>query len=47
MSFRKELAETAKRLVRPGFGLLAADESNPTLGKKFESIKVPNEEPYR
>ena len=41
--YRKELAETAKQLVRRGFGILAADESNPTLGKKFDPLGVPNE----
>jgi fructose-bisphosphate aldolase class I len=28
--------------VRPGFGLLAADESTGTIGKRFEKINVPN-----
>jgi hypothetical protein len=32
--FRKELAETAKKITRPGYGILAADESGPTIGKK-------------
>lgn len=41
--YRKELAETAKHLVRRGYGILAADESNPTLGKKFDPLGIPNE----
>jgi len=28
--------------VRPGFGILAADESTGTIGKRFEKIKVEN-----
>lgn len=45
--FRKELQETAQHLCRPGFGLLAADESVPTLGKKFAPLNVENIEPNR
>ena len=30
--FKEELIETAKRIARPGFGILAADESNGTIG---------------
>lgn len=45
--YRKELQETANRLCRPGVGLLAADESTGTLGKKFVTINVENVEPNR
>jgi len=45
--YRKELAETAKRIVRPGFGILAADESTGTIGKKFIPINVENTESNR
>lgn len=45
--FRKELQETANYLCRPGFGLLAADESTGTLGKKFTPLNVENVEPNR
>ena len=38
--FRKELAETAKKICTPGKGILAADESEGTIGKRFDSIKV-------
>lgn len=45
--FRKELQETAQQLCRPGYGLLAADESVPTLGKKFAPLNVENIEVNR
>jgi fructose-bisphosphate aldolase class I len=45
--FRKELQETANRLCRPGVGLLAADESTGTIGKKFVNINVENVEANR
>lgn len=34
VDYRKELAETCNKIVRPGHGILAADESHGTLGKK-------------
>jgi len=40
--YRKELLETANRIARPGYGILAADESTGTLGKRFESIGLEN-----
>lgn len=40
--FRKELAETAQRICTPGKGILAADESEGTIGKKFQTINVEN-----
>jgi fructose-bisphosphate aldolase class I len=42
VDYRKELMETANRIARPGFGILAADESTGTLGKRFESIGLEN-----
>ncbi|MEO7803408.1 MAG: class I fructose-bisphosphate aldolase [Actinomycetota bacterium] len=42
-----ELRTTAKALVAPGKGILAADESTGTIGKRFASINVANEEPNR
>jgi fructose-bisphosphate aldolase class 1 len=33
---------TARDLVAPGKGILAADESTGTIGKRFEPIGVPN-----
>jgi len=42
-----ELKETAAKLTRPGFGLLACDESTGTVGTRLESIGVENTEPNR
>jgi len=39
--------ETANRICRPGFGILAADESTGTIGKRFDSIKLENTEENR
>ena len=38
---------TAKALVAPGKGILAADESHPTIAKRFASIGVENSEEAR
>ncbi|HWD42578.1 MAG TPA: class I fructose-bisphosphate aldolase, partial [Actinomycetota bacterium] len=35
-----ELAATARALVAPGKGILAADESSGTIAKRFGSIQV-------
>lgn len=43
----KELAETAKKIVTPGKGILAADESTGTIGKRFATINVENVEENR
>ena len=50
--FKEELVATAvifhqvifpqRAIVRPGFGILAADESTGTIGKRFEKIKLEN-----
>ncbi|KAI9138427.1 fructose-bisphosphate aldolase [Paraphysoderma sedebokerense] len=45
--FREELAATAKAIVAPGKGILAADESTGTIGKRFSAINVENVEPNR
>jgi fructose-bisphosphate aldolase class I len=42
-----ELQTTAKALVAPGKGILAADESGPTIEKRFKSIGVPSTEENR
>ena len=42
-----ELAKVAKAMVARGRGLLAADESTGTIGKRFDSIKVENTEENR
>jgi fructose-bisphosphate aldolase class I len=45
--FRDELASTAAALAAPGTGLLAADESTGTIGKRFEAIGLENTEEHR
>jgi fructose-bisphosphate aldolase, class I len=42
-----DLAETARVLVAPGKGILAADESTSTIKKRFDAIGVENAEPNR
>jgi len=42
-----ELNDIARRMVAPGKGLLAADESNNTIGKRFADIKTENTEDNR
>jgi fructose-bisphosphate aldolase class I len=46
-AFRDELAATAAALAAPGTGLLAADESTGTIGKRFEAIGLANTEEHR
>ena len=40
MKHKDLLIQTASNMVKKGKGILAADESNPTCGKRFESIGV-------
>ena len=47
MSHASQLVETARALVAPGKGILAADESTPTIGKRFDSIGVASTEDSR
>ena len=42
-----DLAATAQALVAPGRGILAADESTATIGKRFKGINVDNTEDTR
>lgn len=42
-----ELRRIANAIAAPGKGILAADESTGTIGKRFASINVPNEEENR
>nr|CCQ42786.1 aldolase homolog B [Leucosolenia complicata] len=44
---KRELRETARAIVAPGKGLLAADESTGTMGKRFANIGVENTEENR
>mmetsp|Transcript_12664 Transcript_12664/g.11221 ORF Transcript_12664/g.11221 Transcript_12664/m.11221 type:complete len:357 (+) Transcript_12664:3-1073(+) len=46
-SFKEELMATAKAIARPGYGILAADESTGTIGKRFDPINVENTEANR
>ena len=45
--YAAELVETAKAIASPGKGILAADESTGTIGKRFSSIGVENNEANR
>jgi fructose-bisphosphate aldolase class I len=40
MKYKDLLIETANNMVKKGKGILAADESNPTCEKRFDSIGV-------
>ena len=40
--YRAELLQTVKSICSPGKGILAADESTGTIGKRFERINVEN-----
>lgn len=44
---KKELREIANAIVAPGKGILAADESTGTMGKRLSNIGVANEEENR
>ena len=43
----KELESVARSLVEEGKGILAADESSPTIEKRFKSIDLPSSEANR
>jgi len=43
----QRMAQTIEQLVAPGRGILAADESLPTIEKRFAAIKVPSTEENR
>ena len=45
--FKDELIKTAREISTPGKGILAADESTGTIGKRFDSISVENTEANR
>ena len=44
---KEQLRSTANTMVQKGKGILAADESNPTCGKRFESIGIESTERNR
>jgi fructose-bisphosphate aldolase class I len=45
--YRDELVATANAIAKRGHGILAADESTGTIGKRFEKIKIENSESNR
>lgn len=45
--YSDELKETAAKMVRPGYGLLACDESTGTVGTRLEGIGMDNCEENR
>jgi len=45
--FAKELEQTAKTMVAPGKGILAIDESAPTIKKRFDNIDTESTEEAR
>lgn len=47
MQFAAELIATAHAIAAPGKGILAADESTGTIGKRFDAIQVDNIEENR
>ncbi|MGI8955759.1 MAG: class I fructose-bisphosphate aldolase [Chthoniobacterales bacterium] len=47
MSILHTLESTAQELLAEGKGLLAADESFPTIGKRFEALDIPSTEENR
>lgn len=47
MSIQEELTSTIQQLVRPGKGILAADESHPTIAKRFAAVGVESSEEKR
>ena len=46
-TFKEELIQTAREIGAPGKGILAADESTGTIGKRFDQIQVENNETNR
>lgn len=47
MTSQDELAATTEKLIQPGQGILAADESHPTIAKRFAAIGVESTEEKR
>jgi fructose-bisphosphate aldolase class I len=45
--YKEELAKTVETITRPGYGILAADESTGTIGSRFSKISVENNEDNR
>lgn len=47
MTIQEELNSTVRELVQPGKGILAADESHPTIAKRFKAVGVESSEDMR
>ncbi len=47
MNSGRDLEAIARSLVKPGKGILAADESLPTIGKRFAALGIPSTEETR
>src|SRR5256886_211427 len=47
MSTNDELQATIAKLIRPGKGILAADESLPTIAKRFQPLSIANTDETR
>ena len=47
MTIQEELQATIRELAQPGKGVLAADESHPTIAKRFKAIGVESTEAMR
>ena len=47
MGAKEELIETARAMVAPGKGILAADESSGTIKSRFDAIGVESTEQNR
>lgn len=47
MTIQEELNATIRELVQPGKGILAADESHPTIAKRFKAVGVESSEEKR
>ena len=45
--YKAELVETARNIVSPGKGILAVDESNATIGSRFEALGIPSNHEMR
>src|SRR6476469_2769443 len=43
----EQLAETAQAMVAAGKGIIAIDESNNTIAKRFDGVGIPNSEENR
>ncbi len=47
MTIQEELTATIAELIQPDKGILAADESSPTIAKRFKAVGVESTEATR